>query len=124
MYFYLKSLDKEKAKDFLKSKEDKINQVKGTFEAQKFLSNLDENKVKNYYNTFNKGFDSGFESFFEGLWNLVLPDGVRSAKDYEKIMISQALANNKEYGKYLTEWGNLLQQVFLAICFLLLILKV
>lgn len=106
-YFYLKDKDSKLADQFFKDREDAINQVRGTIKAMNFINSLSEDggaeKVGNYLKTFGKGTTDGINSFFEGIYNLAAADGVRSESDYEKMLILQALTQNKEYGKYLPQ---------------------
>ena len=120
-YFYLKSKDSTLADNFLEDIQDTINLTRGKVKADIFIKSLDEayyndpdrdlNLVKNYMKTAFKGENIGVNTFFEGLYNIPFADGIRSDTDYEKLLILQALSENKQYGEYLAETFQFSQSV-------------
>ena len=104
LYSYIYDTDGKTAADkYLKDMEDDINKIAGEKCASEFLSSL-EGKDKdsasaailNHFKVTGKGVGDGIESYFEGLEAWFSTSDKRTASDYEKMYIMQALMSETD----------------------------
>ena len=104
LYSYIYDTECKTAADkYIKDMEDDINKIAGEKQAAEFLNSLDKkdksevfDAIKNHLKVGGKGLDDGIESYFEGLKAWFSTSDKRTASDYEKMYIMQALMSETD----------------------------
>ncbi len=104
LYSYIyNTKGKEAAAEYLEIMEDDINKIEGQKHAAEFLNSLNKkdnadtlDAISNHLKVSGKGLVDGVDSYFDGLAAWLSTSNQRTADDYEKMYIIQALMSQSD----------------------------